>query len=145
MAGKQNKPQKLNLRERKFMKNLSLGMTQREAAIKAGYSKKSADSIASQKIKEIKVAGSFCEILDKHGVTDDAIASVISEGIKAKRHVMVGDDVKELPDWIARHKFSDSALKVKGHLRDKVDVNLKGNVTIEIIKFSPERDGTKDR
>jgi phage terminase small subunit len=140
------KHQKLNIREKLFIKNLACGMSQAEAAIKAGYSKKYADSFASRKVRESKVALAFAEILDKHGVTDDRIASVISEGLEAMKVIscnVIAEESKEdansmtkdfidVPDWLARHKFVDSTLKVKGYLKEKLDVNLKGDINIKI-------------
>jgi|GEM_PF-3991384 len=134
-----DKKDKLSFRERKFIKYLSQGMTQKDAAILAGYSRKSADSLASQTLKNPKVQRAFAQILESHGVTDEKLSSTIAEGLEATKviscNVIVPNaegmkdansmtrDFVDVPDWIARHRFTDTAIKVKGgYLAEKHEV-----------------------
>lgn len=68
----------------KFSKALIAGKTQKEAAIEAGYSAKSADSFGSQLAKTPEVQAIVNRALDKAGATVDASARVIAEAHDAK-------------------------------------------------------------
>jgi len=112
---------------KRFFQELPRSRTQGEAARKAGYSHKSADQSASQNIK--KYQGHWNELLDKAGCTDKHLAGVIVEGTsatkvigylenkgnptKAEPEKKVSNDFLDTPDWTARAKFSELALKLK--------------------------------
>ena len=68
----------------KFSKAILDGKTQRDAAIAAGYSPKSAESAGSQMAKAPDVQAILNSALDKAGATIDASALVIAKAHKAK-------------------------------------------------------------
>jgi phage terminase small subunit len=70
----------LTFQQTKFVRNLATkNVTQEEAAILAGYSEKSANSISSQLIKNPKIV----RALDKAGLTDDGLVETLKANIKA--------------------------------------------------------------
>ena len=112
---------------KRFFQELPKSRTQSEAAIKAGYSKKSARVSATKNMQ--KYNGHWSELLDKAGCTDKHLAGVIVEGTsatkvigylenkgnptKAEPETKVSNDFLDTPDWTARAKFSELALKLK--------------------------------
>ena len=99
------------------------------AAIAAGYSRKSAKSIASDLLHHnVNVQAYLYRLMDKRGLTDDRLLTVLDEGLSAKK--MVGllpfkmdgtlPDAKEatvdyvgVEDHPTRHKFLETALRMK--------------------------------
>ena len=97
-------------RQRAFFKNIAEGMTKRQAAIKAGYSEKSANHSADQNAENCK--DYWKEALDAAGATDALICQTITEGLKATKVVGYLQFV-EVADYSTRAKFVDIALKLK--------------------------------
>ena len=63
-------------------------------------------------------------LLDKVGVNDKFIATKIKEGAEATKFVQIGEEnYSREPDFYARHKYLDTALKIKGHLIAEVSPN----------------------
>ena len=92
-------------------------------------------SAISQQLKRPYVQKQIALLLDKNGVTDKFIVQNIKEGMKADKvisayvHVSKSSpdvdnleanekttDFVDVPDWANRHKFTETALKLKGHL-----------------------------
>ena len=153
------KERKLSLRERKFIKYLSQGHTQKDAALKAGYSAKHIESFASHKIKETQVAKAFTQILIDQGVTDEKLGIIISQGIEANKviscNVIVEEGMKDansmtkdfidVPDWIARHKFVDTALKLSSkYPAEKKEITGANGMPIEHLFVVEFVNGEKD-
>jgi len=137
---------KLTMRERKFIAGLAAGKTQKQAAIDAGYSQKSADCLAYQTLQKATVQTAFQKILEKQGITDEKLGEVLAEGLDATKVIACNviapnaegmkdansmtKDFIDVPDFIARHKFLDTALKLKRHYpAEQVEVDT----TIEDI------------
>jgi hypothetical protein len=110
----------LNIRQRKLIKLTVEGKKRKEAGIEAGFSPKTAESQASQTLAKPNVREAFLAAMDKAGITDDRLAKVMDEGLKANRAVVGTDatgktmDFMDVPDHSTRHKFFDSATKIKG-------------------------------
>lgn len=65
------KKPKLSVRERKLVKNLGRGMTQKDAAIEAGYSDKHPSQSAHNALASI--ARKMPEVMEKAGLTDESL------------------------------------------------------------------------
>jgi hypothetical protein len=50
--------------------------------------------------------------LQRHGVTQDRVVRVVSEGLDSMRQIKVGDEISSLPDTQHRLRASDTALKL---------------------------------
>jgi hypothetical protein len=92
-------------------KNTSVKQAMREA----GYS----DSTLTNQLTRSKA---YAEIMDKIGLTDDYLTRQIKSGL----HARTGD---KRPDWSNRHKYLDTALRVKGVYNEDNSGNS-GNVYI---------------
>ena len=82
----------LNTQQAIFVKKLANGYQKKDAAILAGYSRQSADTLASQLIRNPKIQ----RALDKAGLTDESLARTIKQNIKA------GSKVKATADTALR-------------------------------------------
>jgi len=132
------------LKERKFVKEyLATGnATEAAARVYDVSSRESAESIGQQNLGKLL----FTDIMDRHGLTDDKLAAVLNEGLEAARSIsaIAGTeanggtvDFVEVPDFAVRHKYLETALKLKDKFPSaKVEstVNLK-NVIDEADKY----------
>lgn len=89
-----------------------------------GYSVNTAKT--PQKLTESKA---FIEYMEKAGVTDEKLTTVIKEGLDARKAVVMGKDSQESfvdvqPDYAVRHKYLETALRVKGIGQDKGNTNI---------------------
>jgi len=98
----------------------------------AGYS----ISTTKQPDRAVVSTKGFQELLKEAGVTDEKISQVMSEGLAAikplfKNNNATGnvEQIGEVPDHAIRHKYLETAIKVKGY---SVEPNLpKGNTYIQ--------------
>lgn len=95
--------------------------TKRQAAIDAGYhpayALKAADTVLQRR--------EIVELLEKEGVTNKTIATVIAEGLKAM-HPLTKDPK---PDHHARHKFVQEVNKINGNYAPtRIKGELEGRV-----------------
>lgn len=86
----------------------------------AGYSPMTAKN--PDKLTNTPAFKTFLDELEKAGVTDAKIAETISEGMNATKTIVMGGESNESfvdiqPDHQTRHKFVETAIKVKGHVR----------------------------
>lgn len=78
-----------------------------------GYTK----NTSNQPIKIIQGRG-FQALMEKAGITDELLNNVLKDGLQAEKCVYsFGKIVNIEKDHYARHRFLDTALKVKGVLR----------------------------
>lgn len=85
----------------KLMENTGTSIYQ--AMIAVGYAPATAKTP-----RQITQSKGFLQILEEAGVTDDRISRVIDEGLSADK---AGE-----PDHNTRHKFLETAVKLKGHM-----------------------------
>lgn len=136
---------KLTLRQFKYKKNRLLGMTQRDAAFAAGYSRLYSAHAASRVERLVKV--SIMAELDRAGVTDRVLARKLAQKLESKRPFSAkivlkenGDLVREesgmiqVDDNIAQIKAVELAAKLKKHLRDSDDLPSGSVSQIVIIR-----------
>jgi hypothetical protein len=126
---------KVSLREMNFVKGLVTGKSQKQAMRDAGYKESTVQSKASAKVKQL--APIIQALMEKRGLTDDRLLDVLDDGLKANKVIScniivtnkegMGDadsvtkDFIEVEDHPTRHKFLDTALKLKRHMKDKDD------------------------
>ena len=95
--------QQLTPRQTSFVKNIAEGYKQRDAAILAGYERKSVDTQASRMLRNEKII----KALDELGLTDRYIAKNL------KQHIDDGLGIKPTADTSLR--ALDLATKLKGY------------------------------
>ena len=133
------------------------GMSQSKLAKKEGVTRQA----IHQRLQRNYVKVAFEDLLEKSGVSDKKLAETISNGIDAEKSVSADILVDEngqvkkdfdnygavmVPDWPSRHKFVQTALQLKGHIKDgnitinnnnltKIDASIEGLTTEEIRSF----------
>lgn len=93
-----------------------------KSALKAGYKQEYAEKILG--VMSENVATSMTDAMERAGITDEKLVGVLGEGLEAKRVISARvtdrdadvdtDDFIEVPDHPTRHKFLDTAIKLKG-------------------------------
>jgi len=95
-----------------------------------------ADNLAKAYIREAIVAE-----LEMAGVTKAKIASVINQGLDAKKiHTSPTGPDKEVPDWQARHRFVDTAAKLFDLYPDKkIKVDRRSANIEAFVEYTPKQ------
>jgi hypothetical protein len=59
------------------------------------------------------------DVLDAHGVTNDRLVTVLSEGLASDKYQQLEPEASAVPvpDYKARHKYLETGLKLKGYLQ----------------------------
>lgn len=141
---KKQKKRPLNIRERKFIKGIIAGKTAAQAMREAGYSERTSLCCSTQKLRE--TSETIQALMNKKGISDDYLLDGLLEGTKATKVISAtiiarnGEGMKDadsmskdfidVDDFPTRHKYIETGLKLKGHLRDKLDVEHSGNITV---------------
>lgn len=100
------------LRRKLYRQNRLSGMCIYDSAIKAGYSRTTALSQG----KSLDKVGNIRATLEVMGVSDDLLVNKLREGMEAERPVVCDKEIHREPDYATRHKYTETALKLKGHL-----------------------------
>lgn len=115
----------ISIRARKYIKNKVAGMSDYQAALNAGYSKAIAKN-ASIKLEKGGIKEALETLMDKKGLTDDYLLEKTKDGLdNAVKIHGTDDNFVEIPDYAVKHKYLETALKLKGHLKSKEEP--KGN------------------
>lgn len=116
---------KLTNKQRKIVKAVGSGKTQREAAKIAEVS----ETYVSEVLKKPEVIESLQNMMAKHGLDDESILKAHAEMIKATRG--------EEPDWAARGKGIEMAYKLKGAFTEKTELTgLNGGPIVEEVRVT---------
>jgi hypothetical protein len=129
----------LTLKQRKFLKlYLELGNAT-EAAMRV-YDVKdrdSANAIGSENLAKL----SYSDLMEEAGITDKLLQEKILEGLSATRTISAvkgtsanggTTDFIDVPDFLSRHKYLETALKLKKRLTDRLDLTS-GDKPIPIL------------
>lgn len=137
---------KLTNRQQLYKKNRILGMTQINAARAAGYSEKYARQAC--RIENI-IKVSLQDAFERAGLTDKKIVEFALSGMVANKVVSANitygeadsktNDFIEVPDWMVRHKFLETILKMTDRLREKVEHSGKVDITERMVVVLPEQ------
>jgi len=110
----------MNIRQNRYKANRLKGLSAYKSAMEAGYSK----ATAWNAHKNIEKRCNFEQWLIDAGLTDDVLAKHTEEGVKAEKLQSIAFKIVPVPDWGARHKFLETALKLRGKIVDKPMVDL---------------------
>jgi hypothetical protein len=101
-------------KQRKLLEVLPEANSVGEAMVKAGYSKASAKNP-----KLVLGTQNWQDLLEQY-LPDNLLATVHLEGLQAtKLHTSHTEPDKEVPDYATRHKYLDTAYKVKNKIVDE--------------------------
>jgi len=94
-----------------YAKHLPTSLTKREAALKAGYS----ESAASQPHIAIESRPSFKIMMDRV-ISSEKLIEKLMDGLDASKAIYdkEGNKVVSEPDYMIRHKYLDTAHKLRG-------------------------------
>jgi len=112
-------------RKRKLLKGIVDGKTQRQAAIDAGYSPKTADSQASQILKDVKVSASLQDMMDAAGLSNETLLAKHVELLHAKR-----DDA---PDYQVQFKALEACYKLKSAFVERKEITGANGVPLDLV------------
>lgn len=120
----------LTIKQRKWLKlYLELGNAT-EAAMQVYDCKdrESAGSIGFENLQKLD----FADLMEEGGITDTKLNKVLDEGLEANRVISAMNtgkqatgataDFIDVPDHAVRHKYLETALKLKKRLKDRVDL-----------------------
>lgn len=124
---------KLTNRQDLFAKHYALGHSGSASAVKAGYSEKSAASIASENLTKPNVVEKIQSILDDAGLSDSALAERLREAIDAglTKRPSNSDSIKGIAlAYKLRDRFPDA--------RARIEVSSVNDIRTELQQKSPE-------
>ena len=149
---------KLSIKQRKFWKAYLETGNLAEGARAAGSKAKDSHSLSQcgyQILKSIEV--SIDELLELKGLSDNKLLQVLEDGLNATKviscNVIAKDgegmkdadsatkDFVDVDDYPTRHKYLETALKLKGHMKDKVELGGKDGGPINLVVNFVGNDG----
>jgi len=121
---------------KKYLQHRAKGLSKKEAALKAGYSKKTATNV-KHGIENLK---SFQELAEFY-LPKDKILSVVQEGLQADMVKTATNDGKitderTYADYSTRARFADIAIKIHGDYaaeKRNLEVTVKPRTTQELL------------
>lgn len=133
LQAQEEEKRKLTMKQRKFIDEYIETGNATEAAMRVYDCKDrdSANAIGSENLAKL----SYTDFLEVAGVTDLLLQQKIMEGLSADKTVSARitgkdadsgtDDFIDVPDYMARHKYLETALKLKKRLvTEKAGVNI---------------------
>ena len=139
----------LTLKQRKWLKRyLECGNASQAAReVYDCGNDESAGQIGFENLKKLD----YTEFLEAAGITDELLQKKIYEGLDATKTVSAINTTKnatasstdfiDVPDFMARHKYLETALKLKKRLTDKTGIDITSNgekIEIKIIEDKQE-------
>jgi len=128
----------LTLKQRKWLKIYLECGNATEAAMQVYdcQDRESAGQIGYENLKKLD----YTDFLEEAGVTDELLQKKIMEGLEANRTISAKitiktgekqansqtDDFIDVPDFMARHKYLETALKLKQRLIERKDITSGG-------------------
>lgn len=126
---------KLTHKEKGFVKDIVKGKTGTQAALN-NYDTESygtAGVIAHENLKKPKIISALEEALP-----DELLAQVHKEGLFASKPIYLTDSesgdktkIDEEPDYAVRHKYLDTAYKLKGNYAPEKSININAQFNLE--------------
>ncbi len=123
------------IREQIIKKAIIEGKSNAEACRLAGYAETTVSSKATEIVdRVVGKSGGISAVMDEAGISDRKLVKKLAEGLDATKVISAvliapsGEEMKEasgatkdfieVPDFIARHKYIESGLKLRGHLKN---------------------------
>ena len=134
MSGvKRTRKPSVNVRRKKFIKNLTDGFGIGQSALRAGYS---STTHGTALLKEPAIQTALQVAMDKAGITNKYKASKMKEGMEATYPTKMSKDghvlQAEAPDFFTRGMYLDKALKVGGDYSPERHIEEKRTLTINV-------------
>ena len=113
----------VRLRAKKIAAGLLMGKTAGQAIRDAGY----AESVANKPgeiLANPLIKRTYEEILDAAGATDEAVAKVVADAMRARRKEQWGRKIEDVDDHPVRLKAVEQVHRVRGRFQDRVKVDI---------------------
>lgn len=124
---------RLNVRRKKFIRNLTDGLGVGQSALRAGYASRTEGTAL---LREPSVLTALQTAMDKAGISDKYLSSKIKEGLEATYPTKLSKDGHVLqdqaPDFFTRGLYLDKALKVRGDYSPERHIEEKRTLTINV-------------
>ena len=163
----EDKEKKLTVKQRKFLKYYLQSGNASDAALKAGYALRES---GFENLTKPLVQIAFQQLLDKQGITDKKLSEVLGKGLDAEKTVgylhqykkkgkngkvekiqpdeIISSEFVDVPDLPTRHKYMETAYKLKGQFKEKVELTgedgLPLKLILEVIEKKNDRNKRKD-
>ena len=134
---------RLSLKEKGFAKDfLETKGNGTEAAFR-NYNVKNRNSaavIASQRLSDTRITNEIDRLMETADIKDETLMDKLKEGLDANHVASYRGEAQqtELPDQNIRHKFFQDAAKMKGWLKEQVDVRSL-NIDLQLESMSNEQ------
>jgi hypothetical protein len=123
----------MNVRRKKFVKNLVSGLGVHQSALRAGYAHANSGSAL---LREPAVLSELQTAMAKAGIDDEYLSSKIKEGLEATYPEKRAKDGSVLqagaPDFFTRGQYLDKAFKVRGDYAPERHIEQKQVLTINV-------------
>lgn len=133
----------LTTKQRLFIREYLKTGNATEAAMKVYDCKdrESAASVGWETLRKLDIA----ELMEEKGLTDSRILDSLEEGLRATRiKTSLTEPDKIENDYATRHKYLETAIKLKGKLIERTDVTSGGEkIETNTIVFTNFADETK--
>ena len=120
----------MTLRQKALAKNLGNSRTLKEALLKSGY----APTTAHQQTSIIE-SKTFEQLIEQE-LKNEEVINTHKEGLQATRIHGTNDNFIEIPDYGIRLKAAELAYKVKGKLKDGLNVAGDINMNVVVIRHA---------
>lgn len=141
---KKSKKDNLTVKQRKFIKYYLESGNVSQSALKAGYAfrQTGGDTLSKAVVQE-----AFEMLMEKQGITDEKLNQVLANGLEATKVIgylhqykkkgkkgkiekiqpdeIISSEFLDVPDMPTRHKYMETAYKLKGRAKEKVEVTGK--------------------
>ncbi|MEI6315385.1 MAG: hypothetical protein WCO89_10985 [Syntrophus sp. (in: bacteria)] len=143
-------PEATRARRKMIIQAVIEGESLKDAAISAGYSPKTAGAQATAVMKHPEAQQAFARVMEEAGISDQILAQKIRDLLDAQETKYfqkdgIVTDQREVAALETQRKTAELAAKLKGHLKDRseVDVNigLMALVVAAVRERSEEDDG----
>jgi len=124
----------LELRAKKIVTALLDGATQEQALLSAGYSAQTAKTQSTAILENPVVQKTFCEILEKVGLTDTYVAKKYRELLDATRK----QDGVDVPDYMALARGLDFYYKITNRYVEKKEITGKDGGPIKLESLTDD-------
>ena len=108
-----------------------------QCLIEAGYAVSTANDRTKDVIGKPRVQAALLQAMEKAGINDTKLSEVMKDGINANKIHGTSDDFIEVPDHPTRHKYLDTALKLRGEYpKEQAGIQVQGDLNVQIMDYS---------
>jgi len=141
--------QELTLKQRKWLEVYLKCGNATEAAMQSYDCKGNRETAAQIGWENIRKLD-YESFLEEAGITDNLLQKKIMEGLNATRTISAvkgtsanggTTDFIDVPDFLAQHKYLETALKLKKRLTERVDLTSKGQRVLVLPSELLEKNG----